>query len=386
MLTFSAGDSSRMVDVAILDDAHDDGEEALTLALANVSARVLADAEACLRDSGARRPCTWSSSVSTRRAPGFDARFDGRWGSPRHEPRDGARPATGRNRNDVVRATGNEATTREMPATSARNKEMAAGCVQESTDGQDKAKRGGQPDRQRSRRSSRGDDGVRIQTVDKSAPESTSARSRSRQEPVYERKRSSVAVAGQPLAVASMSECVHLFLGHRTTPWRASRRTPAGGVELGGALLGRGRLASGGAAAGAPEMRCSVVSCGRDGRFSRPRPAPAARRTAARFENTRLWWNDITECLVNQKLGGELPLSTTVESDDPAAMLFCRDYDGANGLRATEKEVVDRIAMALSGRSVMMPTEEEAPALPLVGVGILGFLLAGRGAWLRRRA
>ena len=30
--------------------------------------------------------------------------------------------------------------------------------------------------------------------------------------------------------------------------------------------------------------------------------------------------------------------------------------------------------------------EEEAPALPLVGIGILGLLLAGRGAWLRRRA
>ena len=39
--------------------------------------------------------------------------------------------------------------------------------------------------------------------------------------------------------------------------------------------------------------------------------------------------------------------------------------------------------------SMMMPTddeEEEAPALPLVGIGILGLLLAGRGAWLRRRA
>ena len=39
---------------------------------------------------------------------------------------------------------------------------------------------------------------------------------------------------------------------------------------------------------------------------------------------------------------------------------------------------------ALMG-DMMMPTEG-APALPLVGIGILGLLLAGRGAWLRRRA
>ena len=36
--------------------------------------------------------------------------------------------------------------------------------------------------------------------------------------------------------------------------------------------------------------------------------------------------------------------------------------------------------------SGMMTTEEEAPALPLAGLGILGLLLAGRGAWLRRRS
>ena len=41
---------------------------------------------------------------------------------------------------------------------------------------------------------------------------------------------------------------------------------------------------------------------------------------------------------------------------------------------------------ALSGRGDMaMPDPTDAPALPLVGIGILGLLLGGRGAWLRRR-
>ena len=44
---------------------------------------------------------------------------------------------------------------------------------------------------------------------------------------------------------------------------------------------------------------------------------------------------------------------------------------------------IDAAYMALM--SGMMP-EEEAPAIPLVGLGILGLVLAGRGAWLRRRA
>ena len=47
-------------------------------------------------------------------------------------------------------------------------------------------------------------------------------------------------------------------------------------------------------------------------------------------------------------------------------------------------DVVDGVGMAISGRGGMM-TDEETPALPLAGVGILGLLLAGRGAWLRRR-
>ncbi len=60
---------------------------------------------------------------------------------------------------------------------------MAAGCVQESIDGQDKAKRGGKPDRQRSRCSSRGDDGARgSRRIGTGIDE---CHSRSRQGPVY---------------------------------------------------------------------------------------------------------------------------------------------------------------------------------------------------------
>ena len=44
-LTFQAGESSKTVEVAVLDDAHDEGEETLTLWL-NASAGRLADGEA----------------------------------------------------------------------------------------------------------------------------------------------------------------------------------------------------------------------------------------------------------------------------------------------------------------------------------------------------
>ena len=45
-LTFSAGTSSKTIEVAVLDDAHDEGEETFTLALSNASGAWLEDAEA----------------------------------------------------------------------------------------------------------------------------------------------------------------------------------------------------------------------------------------------------------------------------------------------------------------------------------------------------
>lgn len=99
------------------------------------------------------------------------------------------------------------------------------------------------------------------------------------------------------------------------------------------------------------------------------------------------WWDANsgdggTACLTRQKLAGQTSVSASGVVDTGAPQDFCEDYDR---LRPDAKEVVDRAGMALAGLGPNMTTTDEAPALPLVGVGLLGVLLAGRGAWLRRR-
>ena len=62
-LTFEAGESSKMVAVEVLDDAHDEGEETFVLALSNVSGARLEDAEA----TGTIRAMVVSSRSATTR-------------------------------------------------------------------------------------------------------------------------------------------------------------------------------------------------------------------------------------------------------------------------------------------------------------------------------
>ena len=100
------------------------------------------------------------------------------------------------------------------------------------------------------------------------------------------------------------------------------------------------------------------------------------------------WWNaqtPATNCALAQALAGVLPIGTigTGASTDVEKNLFCRAYAD---LRDAEEEVVNMAGNGLSGMSGDGMTPTPTPAVPLVGIGILGLLLAGRGAWLRRRA
>ena len=121
-LTFQAGESSKTVEVSVLDDAHDEGEETLTLTLSSASGGLLTDGEATgtienrdplpralLARFGRAAAVHVVEHVEERlqapREPGFRGRFAGPGAAAGHGARHGAQlPAPARER--VRRSSG----------------------------------------------------------------------------------------------------------------------------------------------------------------------------------------------------------------------------------------------------------------------------------------
>ena len=85
------------------------------------------------------------------------------------------------------------------------------------------------------------------------------------------------------------------------------------------------------------------------------------------------WWDDLTADGQDAAIGG---LESQDASDELSAQ---RAFTALTVAQNT------RVMNAYSGLLGSGTTPRPTPALPLVGLGLLGLLLAGRGAYLRRR-
>ena len=103
------------------------------------------------------------------------------------------------------------------------------------------------------------------------------------------------------------------------------------------------------------------------------------RKPSDNIFSSQQWWDDLNTPAANQPMTRRFALGLASTADDPGASY--------GALTRANADLVDKIYMALMpGGMGDMPAPTDAPALPLVGIGLLGLVLAGRGAWLRRRA
>ena len=100
------------------------------------------------------------------------------------------------------------------------------------------------------------------------------------------------------------------------------------------------------------------------------------RKPDAEIISPKGWWNALTADTQDAAVGG---LKGQTSTEELKAVVMFDDLTVAEN-----KRVVDAYN-GLRGSGMMTKEPEPTPALPLVGLGVLGLLLAGRGAYLRRR-